>query len=94
MGGNSGGGYVCGLVGFGVKTQMEIEPEKHYGVGPYTDVYGHENVTTVNNPGHERAFVLCLDCGYLVDDIRLLQFEECGREDNPINQTWAERGIE
>lgn len=71
---------------------VEIATDEHKAVGPYTDVFGHGPVTVIapdGRSGHE--LVVCLDCGYTADDLRMFSFEECNREDNPINMTWRER---
>lgn len=68
----------------------------HYGVGPYTDVYGHGAVTVLNEEDDDgmpvTVLVVCLDCGYVTGDIRRLLHEDCDRAQNaPINPPWRER---
>lgn len=70
--------------------KVEIPVDAHYAVGPH-EAYGHEMATIFTAPDEDGiTFVACLDCGYVVDDIRLLAHEDCRRDSNPINTTWSE----
>lgn len=73
----------------------EIEVNRHLPVGPYTDVYGHMAVTLIGpSPADDDdsgSLVVCLDCGYVTDDIRQLAHEDCEPERNGITQSWRER---
>jgi len=76
----------------GVTRSTDIVVDGHYGIGPYTDVYGHGPVTGFVEPDSEGwRFVACLDCGAVTDDIRRLIDVECDRSSNHIAQTWRER---
>lgn len=71
---------------------VEVPVNEHHGVGPHIDVYDHGPVTIITDGGDdpEPEAALCLDCGYVVNDIRLLLHADCDRENNPINSTWRE----
>lgn len=79
--------------------KFELEIDAHNGVGPYSDLYGHDPVTVIQQyddgeePLHERfagAVFVCFDCGYTANDPRLFMHEDCDRDENQINQTWRE----
>jgi hypothetical protein len=75
-----------------VTPTIDVGVDRHYGVGPYTDVYDHGPVTVfVDDPEDGHLFAACLDCGYVADDIRRFAHEDCSRDANRINQTWRER---
>lgn len=79
--------------------KIEIEPGQRIGIGPYSDVYGHGPVTVIepeldagegSTDAENGSCLVCLDCGYIHTDIRMFAHTACGREHNPINQTWRE----
>lgn len=70
---------------------MDLDVDQHYGIGPYQNVYGHGPVTMVSDPVEHKALLyLCLDCGYVTDDIRTLLHAECDLDENAINQSWRD----
>lgn len=80
--------------------KTEIDTNRHFPVGPITDVYDHGPVTIIGpatqqdqhpKDSDSGTLAVCLDCGYVVGDVRSLRHEECDRSKNTINQTWRER---
>jgi hypothetical protein len=76
----------------------DIETDTHHAVGPMEDMYGHGPVTAIQEAAvrdHDTdegtTLFVCLDCGYVVTDNRLLAHEACDREANSINTTWREK---
>lgn len=63
----------------------EVEIDQHVRVGPFPDVGGHGPITYIDD------LMVCLDCGYLTDDRRMLAEAKCRRSNNEINTTWRER---
>lgn len=73
---------------------IDLDVDRHYGVGPYTGVYDHD--TTVMLSGDDGAAVVyaCLECGYVTDDVRRFLHEDCSRDANPINATFGEADVD
>lgn len=65
----------------------EVSLGEHKDVGAYP-AYGHDRLTIM---GELRV---CLDCGYVHDDVRDFYHVDCEREKNPINETWREHGFD
>ena len=70
-------------------TRLQIDT--HLSVGPAGSMYGHDLVTTIGPANQGATVFVCLDCGYVTPDNRLLLHVDCDREKNPINTTWRER---
>jgi len=74
---------------------MTIEVDRHAEVGPITDMYGHGPVTAIDfrdgNRNSGKLLAVCLDCGYVAPDAKMLFDVECDEEDNHITQSWRER---
>lgn len=69
---------------------IKIECDTHYGVGPYS-VDGHAVSLHVPPDQDGFQFAVCLDCGYLTDDIRQYAARGCDPDANDIPETWRER---
>lgn len=78
-------------------TKHTIDIDRRYGIGPMADVYGHPAVTTFNLEDDEgmpdQQLLACLDCGYVTNDVRKLQHNDCEpffspNNTAPINRSW------
>lgn len=63
----------------------------HHGIGPYPNVGRHGPLTLITeDPKEGYDAIICLDCGYVTDDMRRFHVTDCERSKNRINQTWRE----
>lgn len=73
--------------------KIEMTVDENLAVGPYTDMYGHGPVISIQKREEqeiEECRWVCLDCGYSCIDSRILLHEDCEREKNQVNQTMRE----